>query len=131
MAKKKSESGSGESKPAAKKAPATKAAPKPAATGGTQMVDTSLVAQNAAKLLVAGLKKPSASGSGTAPQSKLFQQIKTGQSSASAIGGILDKGSSHTSKPNQPMHCGNIKGHKQTFGSDASKAFVPRRTSGG
>lgn len=136
MAKEKSKSSAEETKET--KSARKKAEPKKASAagkslqsaGGSPLVDTGLAAQNAAKLLVAGLKKPAAVGA-SAPQSKLFQQIKTGQSNASAIGGMLDKGAPQTGKPNQPLHGGNIKGHNQTFGSDASKAFVPRRTSGG
>jgi hypothetical protein len=135
MAKKKSETSSEtkETKPAAKKATTKPVAPKKnmPTQVGTPLVDTGLAAQNAAKLLAAGLKKTGQSGSTSVPQSKLFQQIKSGQSHASAIGGVLDKGGSQQNKPHLPTHGGNVKGHNQTFGSDASKAFVPRRTSNG
>ena len=33
-------------------------------------------------------------------------------------------------KSNLPLHGGKQVGHNQTFGSDASKNFVPRRTGG-
>jgi len=131
MAKKKSEKSEETKSAAAKSNTAKKAAPKRESLSSqtsTPLLDTNLAASNAARSLVAGLKKPAAGG--TAPQSKLFQQIKSGQSSASAIGGVLDKGGPQQSKHNQPKHGGNVKGHNQTFGSDASKAFVPRRTGG-
>lgn len=127
MAKKKTETAS----ETPKKATASKKAAKPAASTGNQLVDTNLAAQNAAKQLVAGLKKPAAGGSGTAPSSKMFQQLKAGQTNSSIMGGVLDKNSASHGKSNSPFHAKNQKGHNQTFGADASKSLVPRRTSGG
>lgn len=134
MAKKKSETSETPKaeKAAPKKAAATKKAgdSKAVAPTGSPLVDTKLAAGNAARMLVAGLKKPEASSQGTKPQSKLFQQIKMGQSHSSAMGGVLNKSGDTSKKPNAPLHGGNVKKHNQTFGSDASKSFVPRRTAG-
>ena len=132
MAKNKSEA----SKPtkSAKTTGSKKPATKPAPPVGESLVDTNLAAQSAARQLVAGLKKATPSPQGTpqgaAPNSKLFEQIKSGQSNSSIMGGVLDKSGSNQNKSNVPFGGKNQKGHNQTFGANVSKTSVPRRTAG-
>ena len=139
MAKKKSEKSEekAEAKPAAKKAaPAKKKSTASAAPQGTPLVDTNLAAQNAARMLAAGAHAKQSQQQSARPQQKsessLFKQMKAGlnKPAAGAMGGLLDKsGGPLQKKPNQPFG-GKQVGHNQTFGADATRTGVPRRTPG-
>jgi hypothetical protein len=120
---------------AAKKAPARKApAKKSAAPAGQPLVDTGLAAQNAAKLLAAGL--PRKSGDSTTPaktESSVFKNLKQGLAKPHLTGldSVLDKsGPTDTKRSNLPFGGGKQVGHNQTFGADVNRAGVPRRTPG-
>jgi hypothetical protein len=122
---------------AKKAAPAKKAATKKPATsaaGGQPLVDTGLAAQNAAKLLVAGLPtKAAGSAGGPKSESSLFKSLKQGLAKPhlSGLDSVLDKsGGPNTQRPNLPFGGKKQTGHNQTFGADVNKAGVPRRTPG-
>jgi hypothetical protein len=128
-----------------KKAPA-----KPAGAGspaGVPLIDTSLAAETAAKLVMhrALLGNP---GAGSTPQpagdaqaepdagekreSSTFKQLKAGlnKPAAGGLGGLL--GNSNVGrKGNTPFGGGNQQvGRNQTFGGDITRSGVPRRTGG-
>jgi hypothetical protein len=119
----------------AKKAPAKKTAAKKqaAAPAAAPMVDTTLAAQNAAKLLAAGLPRKSATGTGSKPNSALFKNLKEGLAKPHLTGldGILDKSAPTDAKrSNVPFGGAKQVGHNQTFGADVTRSGVPRRTPG-
>jgi hypothetical protein len=121
---------------AAAKAPALKApvkakkADKPATPGASPLIDTSLAAQNAAKLLVNRNMLQGRSG-GDKPNSAGFRQMKESLSKPAAPSvPFLNDGGSHK-KSNTPFGQQKQVGHNQTFGADVNRAGVPRRTGGG
>jgi hypothetical protein len=149
MAKAKKPESKSDTKPeavAASKAPAKAAAAKkksapaktssPAAAPGMPLIDTSLAAENAAKQLVAGvsLKSTGSPATGSRPESSMFKQLKSGLNKphAAAMNNLLDKTHGPTAqKSGQSFGPGSKQvGHNQTFGADANRTGVPRRTSG-
>lgn len=126
--------------PAAATAKTKKAAPaKPAAAAATSapLIDTSLAAENAAKLLAAGVNLkagPSAGSGSNRPESSMFKQLKSGlnKPNAAAMNHLLDKTHGPAAhKSGQPFGPGSKQvGHNQTFGADVNRTGVPRRTSG-
>jgi hypothetical protein len=126
------------SESAPKKAPAKKAVAKKSAAPTSQpMVDTTLAAQNAAKLLAAGLPHKAATSGGAPSSSKnesaLFKNLKQNISKPHLTGldNILDKSSGGDGKrSNLPFGGGKQVGHNQTFGADVTRSGVPRRTPG-
>jgi len=130
MAKKKSEPSSAK-KPAAKKS----SSKSKSTGGGGPLVDTSLAAQNAARMLAAGLSLKK--NSGTAPQrpeSSSFKQLRANLNKSTAPGGldsVLDKtGGPQPKRPNLPNASQERLSHNQTFGTEANRVNVPRRTPG-
>ena len=128
MAKKKAESSESKPRPV-RKAPAKKPL---AAGGGAPTIDTA-VAANAAAALV-GHKFSSASSAapaGAKKESGTFKQLKAGlnKPSAGAMGGAFAI-PSQQKKSNLPFAGGKQVGHNQTFGADATRTGVPRRTPG-
>jgi hypothetical protein len=120
-----------EKKPAAGKKGAAKKAPAPAAQPvGVPLVDTSLAAQNAARMLLNRPAEGAATAGGAGKESAAFKSMKeqlakpkpTGLSGLFGAGGGEKKSSSHNILNQQ-------KGHNQTFGG-MNKAGVPRRTNG-
>jgi hypothetical protein len=113
----------------AKKAAAKKAAPANTASASTPLIDTNLVAQTAAAMLI---NRPSANAA--APQagkeSSAFKNLKdqlakpkpTGLSNLFGPTGDAKKSGGHFNAHQQ-------KGHNQTFGG-LNKTGVPRRTNG-
>jgi hypothetical protein len=103
----------------------------PPATGGVPLIDPTFAVQAAAALV--GRKAAAASG---APhkESSAFKQLKEGlnQPPLKSIGNLLDKtGAGSARKSGTPFdHASRQVGHNQTFGADASKSGVPRRTGG-
>jgi hypothetical protein len=102
------------------------------ATAGTPMIDTSLAAQNAARMLVAGFKNAATANNSTSPQpeSAMFKNLKAGvnKPASSGMSSLLDK--SHGPEPvkSHPQH--KQVGRNQTFGADVNRSGVPRRTPG-
>jgi len=137
MAKKKSE----KSETPASKAPAKRAAApaktakpaKPQAiSGGTPMIDTSLAAAAAARMLA--FSKRNKSGDASA-DSSLVKQIKSelNKSHSAAVSNVLNQSTPEgVAKPsNLPFDNRKQVGHNQTYGQDAARTGVPRRTSSG
>src|SRR5215831_14080313 len=93
------------SESAPKKTPAKKAVAKKSTTttsASQPMVDTTLAAQNAAKLLAAKLPHKAGTGGGSsAPQSAMFKNLKEGLSKPHLTGldNILDKSAQSGGKP--------------------------------
>ena len=115
MAKKKEESKS-------------QSAVKPAASDD-QLIDTSAAA-NAAAAMVAGKVQLPASGA-KKKESAGFKQLKAGlnKPSAGALGGVFGN-ATQQKKSHLPHGGGKQVGHNQTFGADATRSGVPRRTPG-
>jgi hypothetical protein len=112
-------------------APKVKKADKPAATtGGKPVFDTSLAAQNAAKLLVNRNMLQGKAG-GDKPNSAGFRQMKESLAKPSAPSVAFLHESGNQKKSNQPFGVQKQVGHNQTFGADVNRAGVPRRTGGG
>lgn len=124
MAKKASSDSTGpKKKPAAKKAAAT-------APAAMQSVDTSLAAENAARMLVSKFNKPAGAKATPAPESAMFRQLKEGLNKphSAAMSNLLDKsqGPQHAKSHPQMKQVG----HNQTYGADVNRTGVPRRTPG-
>jgi hypothetical protein len=130
-----------------KKAPAKPAAP--GGSGGVPLIDTSLVAETAAKFVMnrALLGNAAAAGGGTVQpdgesqggaeagengESSAVKQLKAGlnKPAAGGLSGLL--GNSNVGKKgNTPFGGGNQQvGRNQTFGGDITRSGVPRRTGG-
>ena len=118
---KKNTSSAGSKKQPARKSPA----------GSSPLIDTNRAA-NAAAAMVGSKFAPAASQS-AAPQkeSAAFKQLKAGlnKPSAGALGGAFTA-PTQKKKSNLPFGGGKQIGHNQTFGADATRSGVPRRTPG-
>lgn len=123
-------------KPAAKKAPAKKVAAKKLETGSSAspMVDTTLAAQNVAKLFAAGLpQKAGSAGAAPKTESSMFKSLKQGLAKPhlSSLDSLLDKSApADQKKSGVPFGANRQVGHNQTFGADVNRTGVPRRTGG-
>ena len=98
------------------------------------MVDTGFAAQSAAKMLAARANGTIGTANTNQKETSTFKQMKESLAKphASSVGNLLNSTSpNELKKSNQHGHKNKQQGHNQTFGSDASKAFVPRRTGGG
>jgi len=120
-------------KPAAHKS-ASKPKP-PAKPAGQPMIDPSKSAAAAAAMVAHKLpaSAPAASGAADQTQSSTFQKLKDSLNKphAQTMGSLLDKLSSPGQKKSAlPFAGGKQVGHNQTYGSDASRRNVPRRTGG-
>ena len=113
---------------AVRKPPARKAA-KPTARAGTPLIDTSLAAQAAAKMVAHRNRLNSPPGEKR--ESSAFKQLK--QNLTNPIphgpGGLLQNPPPQR-KGNLPLGGRNQVGHNQTFGPDVTRTGVPRRTGG-
>jgi hypothetical protein len=111
-----------------KKAAAKKSAP---AAPAAPLIDTGRAANAAAAMI--GNKMPAAGAAGAAPrkESSTFKNLKAGlnKPSSSALGGVFGA-APQQKKSHQPFGGGKQIGHNQTFGSDATRTGVPRRTPG-
>ncbi len=112
----------------------TAASAKPAAKS-SMTIDTGLAAQAAARMLRAqqsGLAGTPATGGSAPRESNAFKQLKDNMGKHAGLNQMLDStASANAQRSNQPF--GNVKqvGHNQTYGTDASRRNIPRRTSGG
>jgi hypothetical protein len=111
---------------------AAKKKAKPAVVAGSPLIDTGLAAQTAARLIAA---KPVGSGSndGAKKETSAFRQMKDSlaKGHSSSVQSVLNNSMNPAAKKSsQPFTGGKQVGHNQTFGSDASRNFVPRRTGG-
>lgn len=120
-------------KPAASKKPAAKKAiAKAAAAPSSPLVDTSLAAQNAAKLVAQrGALGDAREGEQRQPESSAFKQLKENLNKphSQAPASFLQKTAPHK-KMNLPFGSLNQVGKGQTFGADVNRSGVPRRTGG-
>jgi hypothetical protein len=128
--KEKTAPASTESKPAAPKAPAKSKKPTKPAGPAAPMIDTSLAAQAAAKM-VANRDLLSPRGTGEKRQSGSFKQLKEQmlKPTTQGPGGILQPKDARK-KFNPILGGRNQVGHNQTFGADVNRTGVPRRTGG-
>ena len=131
-----------------KKAASAKAAPKKPAgspAGGMPLIDTDLAASAAASMVLnratagsqpaggasaeAGARPPTESGDKR--ETSTFKQLKQNlaKPAAGGLGGVLG-GAQAGKKSSQPFGGGNQVGRNQTFGTNASRTNVPRRTGG-
>ena len=130
---KKSETGNKEAGGSQKKAAAKKSPAKEPASSGNPMIDTSLAAENAAKLLFAKFNN-SGSKNSIAPnqESSMFKQMKAGlnkPSAGSAMSNLLGK--SHGPDPIKNLPMMKQVGHNQTIGeANVTRSGVPRRNPG-
>jgi hypothetical protein len=107
------------------------------------LIDTSLAAQAAARMLAAGFAKAPQAAPASAPgaarssdssapqESALFRQIKAGLNKphAATMSSVLEK--SHGPEPVKPhREISKQVGHNQTFLADVTRSGVPRRTPG-
>lgn len=126
MAKaKKAASGSGTKKTDA----AAKARKAPSPVPAPPLIDTSLAAAAAAKMVAS--KTSRVAGDAERPESSTFKQLKESlaKPAAASLGGVL--GTVNDSKrSNLPASFGKQVGRNQTFGADVNRAGVPRRTGG-
>jgi hypothetical protein len=120
----------------AKKKPETSPAPKkssakPAAGGAAPLVDTNLAANAAAALVGNKVAPPAPAANAPKKESAAFKQLKAGlnKPSAGALGGAFAP-VNQKKKSNQPFGGGQQRGHNQTYGADATRSGVPRRTAG-
>jgi hypothetical protein len=123
-------------KQAAAKTPGKAHASKPshAPAPAAPLIDTSLAAENAARMLAAGVSaKPIAGSNRPAPQrqeSSLFKQLKSGLNKphSTAMNNLLDK--THGPSPHKTPAFQKQVGRDQTTGADPTRSGVPRRTNG-
>ena len=118
-----------EPKAAAPKAPAKSKKPTKPAGPAAPMIDTSLAAQAAAKMVAN--RDLLSQGTGEKRQSGSFKQLKEQllKPTTQGPGGILQP--KDAQKKFNPILGGrNQVGHNQTFGADVNRTGVPRRTGG-
>ena len=104
---------------------------KPQAPTGSPVIDTSLAAAAAARMLFS--KRPNQSDEERTEGSSLIKQIKSdlNKPHSATLSGVLDKNApAGTKKPSNLPFGQKQVGHNQTFGPDVTRTGVPRRTSG-
>lgn len=138
MAKAKKSEGSQDAAPAKKKSTAAKsgggkqktATPGPGA-GGSPLVDTSLAAQTAAKMLLA---RAAGGGDAGAPRAETstFKNLKESvqKPHLQGMNNLLNSTAPPAAKRSNTPFGQKQVGHNQTFGADVNRAGVPRRTGG-
>jgi len=116
----------------ARKAPAKAKAKSDAQPAGMPLIDTSLAAQTAARLVKNRDLLGGSKATGSQPESSSFKQLKESllKPSVQGPGGLLSP-QLQNKKFNQGFGGRNQVGHNQTFGADVNRSGVPRRTSGG
>lgn len=129
MAKAKKNEGSSKTTPASKTGTGKSAAK---ASSGTPLVDTSLAAQAAAKMLLARATAGTPHAQPPQDESSSFKQLKESIQKPHLHGtGNLLNNNAPTAAKRSNLPFGNKQvGHNQTFGADVNKAGVPRRTGG-
>lgn len=136
MAKSKKQSGEqsagGQPAPAAKAAGKKAASPKkksaPATPVGTPMIDTSLAAAAAARMVA---NRDLLNATGPKKESGSFKQLKENLNKPAVTGpASFLQNTAPPKKSNLPFGGRNQVGHNQTFGADVNRSGVPRRTGG-
>jgi hypothetical protein len=103
--------------------------PMPGGAAGAPAIDSDAAAAAAAAIVGRKLAPPLPDGT----ESSSFRNLKDSliKPHSQTIGGLLDKFSSGSSKKSgQPFMGGKQVGHNQTFGADANRKNIPRRTGG-
>ena len=102
---------------------------KQASAASSPLIDTNMAAEAAAKMIMSRVSSGNATQG--AKESSGFKNMKEGLSKPHLAGmnSVLNQGGAMEGKK---VGGGPVKqvGHNQTFGSDSSRAFVPRRTGG-
>lgn len=108
-----------------------------AAPIGSPLIDTSLAAQTAARMLAAGRARRERQTQQDEGEEKkegsLINQIKSdlNKPAAATISNVLNKSAPEgVKKPSSQPFAHKQVGHNQTFGADLTRSGVPRRTSG-
>lgn len=120
----------------ARKKPAAPKPAKPAVPPAGPLIDTSLAAENAARMLTARAAGalPAEEGEGDKKETALFKNLKenVAKPHASSVDSLLNSTASSASKKSaQPFISGGKQvGQNQTFGADVSRRNLPRRTGG-
>jgi hypothetical protein len=118
---------SGEAKSGAKKAAPAKKKTAPAAGGGP-MIDTSLAAAAAAKMVA---NRDLLNTAGPKRESGSFKRLKESLNKPASTGpASFLHSTAPQKKSNLPFGGRNQVGHNQTFGADVNRSGVPRRTGG-
>ena len=113
-------------KSTSKKAPAKKKDARSA--GDAPMIDTSLVAAAAAKMVA---NRDMLNPAGSKRESGSFKQMKESLSKPASTGpASFLHSTAPQKKSNLPFGGRNQVGHNQTFGADVNRSGVPRRTGG-
>jgi hypothetical protein len=113
---------------AAKKAPAAKKGAKPAGAPAAPLIDTSLAAAAAAKLVA---NRDRLAPGGEKRESGAFKQLKESLAKPASSGpASFLQSTAPQKKSNLPFGGRNQVGHNQTFGADVNRSGVPRRTGG-
>ena len=118
--------------PSKRTPPAAQSAKKPSGksspAGSSPLIDTNLAANAAAAMIGNKVAAPSA---GAKKESAAFKQLKAGLNKP-AVGALAPplQPPEKQKKANLPFGGGKQIGHNQTFGADATRSGVPRRTSG-
>jgi hypothetical protein len=118
-------------KPKQSTASKTKSAPpakKPAATT-SPLIDTSLAAQAAARMVAHGPTAPTPAGE--QPESAAFKKLKESLAKPTSTGvASFLQNTAPVKKSGQPFGQQNQMRRGQTFGADVNRSGVPRRTGG-
>jgi len=120
----------------AKKATAVKTEQKPKAAGkpaAGPVIDPSKSAAAAAAMVANKVSAPPTATASAQPQSSTFAKLKESLNKphAATMGNLLDKLTPPGQKKSAlPFGANQQVGHNQTFGGDASRRNVPRRTNG-
>jgi len=100
--------------------------------GGSPLVDTSLAAQTAAKMLLARAASGGGQAGGSRAESSTFKNLKESvqKPHLQGMNNLLNSTAPPAAKrSNLPFGQKQV-GHNQTFGADVNRAGVPRRTGG-
>jgi hypothetical protein len=87
----------------------------------------------AARAAAGGAPAPTSAAGGEKRETSTFKQLKESLAKphVASMNNLLNSTAAPGAKKgNLPLHGGKQVGHNQTFGSDASRNFVPRRTGG-
>ena len=117
-----------------KKAAVTAKSAAPIAATGVPQIDTSLAAATAARLVAAKHALQSATSNEPRKETSAFKQLKQSVANphGSAIAGLLNSTASEASKKSTLPFGQSVKqiGRNQTYGADATRTNLPRRTGG-
>jgi hypothetical protein len=117
--------------PGKKPASAAKSAKGGAAAPSAPLIDTSLAAQTAAKLVARRDMLEGARNSESRQESSSFRQMKESMNKpASQAPASFLQNTAPQKKSNTPFSGFNQVGKGQTFGADVNRSGVPRRTGG-